>query len=163
MSTNLYDNGPLCGLTASINEAGKPKPDHWDARFIALAELVAGWSKDPSTKVGAVIVDDKNRIVSIGFNGFPRGVTDDDRLDDRPKKYDLTVHAEANALLFAGRSVEGCTLYTWPLPPCIRCAAMVVQAGIAKVVAPPPTERWLDNCSSAAELLGEAGVSVVRP
>lgn len=132
----------------------------WDKRFLALAELVASWSKDPSTKVGSVIVDRRNRVVSIGFNGFPHGVADDDRLDDRERKYELIVHAEVNALLFAGRPVDGCAIYTWPLPPCSRCAALLIQAGVARVVSPQPPARWLDSCSLGAALFVEAGVHV---
>lgn len=76
----------------------------WDHRFLELAELVGSWSKDPSTQVGAVIVDIDNRIVSTGFNGFPRGCLDHaDTLGDRDRKLLRTIHAEDNALLFARR------------------------------------------------------------
>ena len=81
----------------------------WDARFIALASLVASWSKDPSTQVGAVIVDQDKRIVSTGFNGFPQGVND--APVDREIKLLRTIHAEENALLFARRNVTGMTIY----------------------------------------------------
>jgi len=131
----------------------------WKQRFLGLAEHVAGWSKDPSTKVGAVIVDEQNRVVSFGFNGFPRGIADDGRLHDRPVKYETIVHAEANALLFARRSVEGCAVYTWPLPPCSRCAGLLIQAGIAAVVSPPPAPHWIENCTAARLLFNEAGVA----
>ena len=108
--------------------------DKWDARFLEQAELIAGWSKDPSTGVGAVIVDPKNRVVSQGFNGFPRACADDaDLLADRDEKLRRTLHAEQNALLFAHRSVEGCTVYVTH-PPCARCAAMLIQSGIKRVV-----------------------------
>jgi dCMP deaminase len=132
--------------------------NHWDQRFLALAEHISGWSRDPSTKVGAVIVDPMQRVVSMGFNGFPRGIADDARLDDRAVKYEITVHAEANAILFAQRPLAGCTLFNWPLPPCSRCAALIIQAGISRVVAPEPTERWLSSCSTGRDLLTEAGV-----
>ena len=89
----------------------------WDERFMKLAEHVASWSKDPSTKVGAVIVDEQHRIVSLGSNGFPKGIADDTRLDDRAKKYEIVVHAEINAILFANKPVGNCTLYVYPLPP----------------------------------------------
>ena len=108
---------------------------NWDKRFLELAKLVGSWSKDPSTQVGAVIVDKDKRIVSIGFNGFPKGVEDSEkRLVDREQKYDIIIHAEANALMFAGKSVEGCTLYTWPFQPCSRCAGLIIQSGIKRVV-----------------------------
>jgi dCMP deaminase len=139
----------------------------WDARFIGLAKHIAGWSKDPSTGVGAVIVDQKNRLVSHGFNGLPRGVEDrEDRLHNRETKLPLTIHAEENALLFAGRPVDGCTIYVWPLPPCSRCAAKIIQAGISRVVSPPVPEsakdRWGESNLLAFEILEEAGVEYVE-
>jgi dCMP deaminase len=135
----------------------------WDARFLGLAKHIAGWSKDPSTGVGAIVVDKKNRVVSLGFNGLPRGVEDSgDRLHNRETKYELVVHAEANALLFASRPVDGCTLYVWPLPPCSRCAAKIIQAGITRVVCPPVpdsvSDRWAESNLLAFEILDEAGV-----
>mgnify|MGYP002128816433 CR=1 FL=1 len=92
----------------------------WDARFIALASLVASWSKDPSTQVGAVIVDQDKRIVSTGFNGFPQGVND--APVDREVKLLRTIHAEDNALLFARRNVAGIDLVVAVL----RCVGVVV-------------------------------------
>lgn len=135
----------------------------WDRRFLELARHVAGWSKDPSTKAGAVIVDDANRIVSLGFNGFARGVADDTgRYADRETKYRLVVHAEVNAVLFAGRRLDRCTLYVWPLPPCGPCAAILIQSGVRRVVAPPLpavlAERWFQDYTLACEQFAEAGV-----
>ena len=110
----------------------------WSMRFMELAEHVAGWSKDPSTKVGCVIVDQQNRVVSLGFNGFPRGVRDIDlRYLDKDTKYLFVAHAERNALDNAPLSVEGCTLYS-PLLPCNECAKSIIQKGIAKVVSYEP-------------------------
>lgn len=134
----------------------------WDRRFLGLANLVATWSKDPSTGVGAVIVDDKHRIVSMGFNGFPRGVLDtDDKLMNRDEKLRRTIHAEENALLFATRPVAGCAIYVTH-PPCARCAAKLIQAGIVRVVSRPPwnsfLERWADDMRSASEMFAEAGM-----
>lgn len=130
----------------------------WDRWFLRLAEHASTASKDPSTKVGAVVADGK-RVVSIGYNGFPQGVADDARLLDRETKYEVVVHAEANALLIAGRPVEGCTIYTWPIPPCSRCASLLIQAGIKRVVSPPASDRWRTNCELARSLLAEAGVT----
>ena len=111
--------------------------NHWDRRFLALAEHVAQWSKDPSTKTGAVIVDEDNRVISIGYNGLPRGVIDSaERLQNRELKYKTIVHCERNALLFARSSVKGCKLYTWPFMSCSVCAGMVINAGIVEVIAP---------------------------
>jgi dCMP deaminase len=134
----------------------------WDDRMSNLANLVSTWSKDPSTGVGAVIVDAKNRVVSLGFNGFPMGVVDsDEMLFERDEKLRRTIHAEENALLFSSRSVEGCTMYVTHLP-CARCAAKIIQSGIARVVAQIPDEmfcgRWEADMRSASAMFAEAGV-----
>jgi dCMP deaminase len=133
----------------------------WDIRFLELAQLVGSWSKDPTTQVGAVIVDDKHRVVSVGYNGFPRGVHDDeDRLVDRERKLHMTMHAEQNAILFAQRSIEGCTLYTWPIPCCAQCAGMVIQSGIKRVVSLDATLRpdWRKSFDIANTMFKEANV-----
>lgn len=137
--------------------------DKWQSRFFDLAKLVATWSKDPSSQVGAVVVDDKKRIVSVGFNGLPMGVADtEERLNVRELKYELIVHAEANAILTAPKSVSGCTIYVYPYLPCSRCAGAIIQSGIKKVVVQdlPIPERWLDNFNLAKSILNEAGVEV---
>lgn len=133
--------------------------DSWDNRFLSLTSLVASWSKDPSTKVGAVIVDEKNRILALGFNGFPRGISDDDRLQDRNTKYEMIVHAEINAIL-QGKDVEGATLYS-TFFPCPRCAAVIIQAGIKRVVSQANVSdlRWKESRELSESLLREAGVS----
>jgi dCMP deaminase len=135
----------------------------WDRRFLEMAQFVSCWSKDPSTKVGAVIADDKRRVVSVGYNGLPMGVEDtDERLQNRDIKYKLIVHGERNAILFAQRSVQGCTLYTWPFMPCATCASMVIQAGITRVVAPySDNPRWQDDFKLTEQLFEEAGVKLV--
>jgi len=131
----------------------------WDKNFLELAKTVSTFSKDPSTKVGAVIVDDDNRVISIGYNGFPKGVKDDHRLDNRDLKYDMVVHAEANALLFANAPTKGCTIYTWPFQPCSRCASLIIQAGVQRVVSVENEEtRWVSNFQLAHDMLTEARV-----
>ena len=140
----------------------------WDIRFLELAKHISGWSKDPSTKVGCVVVGEDREIRSTGFNGFPRGISDDnDRLTDREKKYPLICHAEENAIMHAARigvSLKGSTAYvTWP--PCSRCARSLIQAGIKEVVystAEDIPERWLDDFNTSTGMLEEANV-VVRP
>lgn len=141
--------------------------DRWDRHFLALALQHASMSKDPSTQVGAVIVGPDREILSAGFNGFPRGIADTpERLNDRTKKLQLIVHAEANAALAAakvGTRIDGATLYTAPFPPCIRCAVEMIQAGIAEVVSPPLAglpERWQADMQEARALFEEAGVLV---
>lgn len=131
----------------------------WDKRFLNLAKEVASWSKDPSTQVGAVIADENHRIVSLGFNGFPQGVDDDGRLENRELKYEITVHAEANAVLFAGKVLDNCTCYIYPLPPCSRCAGILIQSGIKRVVAPvTDKEKWKKSGELSLKLFKEAGV-----
>lgn len=138
----------------------------WDVRFLRLAQHVAGWSKDPSTKVGAVIVGDRNRIVSIGYNGFPRGIIDHPhRLNDRPTKYKLIAHAERNAMDNAETCLVGCTLYA-TLVPCSECAKSIIQRGIIRIVAPKmdmDKERmrtWYEDFKVSAIMFAEGGVSV---
>ena len=137
---------------------GLNKRDH---RFADLVTLVASWSKDPSSQVGAAIVDAKNRVVSLGFNGFPRAVAD--ASVDRDEKLRRTIRAEENALLFAHRPVEGCTVYVTH-PPCARCAAKLIQAGVVRVVALPPTPefaaRWAAEIASTRAMFAEAGVAL---
>ena len=134
----------------------------WDLYYLGLAKYASTKSKDPSTKVGAIIVDSDNRHVSTGYNGFPVGIADDERLHDRAVKYEMIVHGEINALICADRDrIKGGTLYTWPLPPCSRCAAIYIQAGIKRVVAPKPNERWAENCKFSTALFEEAGVEMV--
>lgn len=134
--------------------------EKWDLRFLDLAQLVASWSKDPSTKAGAIIVDRDRRVVSLGYNGFARGVVDSEsRLQTRETKYQMIVHCERNALLFARRDLRGCTLYTWPFMSCAPCAAMVIQTGITETVAPPNSNpRWVDSHKLAQTMYDEAGV-----
>lgn len=142
---------------------GEIAMNKWQRRFFDLARLVATWSKDPSSQVGAVIVDDKKRIVSVGFNGLPMGVEDtDERLNVRELKYELIVHAEANAILTAPKSVSGCTIYVYPYLPCSRCAGAIIQSGIKRVVVEdrPIPDRWLENFNLAKTILTEAGVEV---
>lgn len=136
--------------------------DQWAIR---LAKVVSERSKDPSTKVGAVILDQGGRILSAGFNGFPRGIADDDRLHDRATKYRITRHAESNALAFAQGSVVGATLFVTH-PCCVSCACDAIQHGIARVVFPSPDDdllsRWGDDYKLALDLFAEAGVDVVE-
>lgn len=133
----------------------------WSERFMAMAEHVATWSKDPSTQVGCVIVDKQNRVVSVGFNGFPRGIKDlAERYNDKETKYLFVAHAERNALDNASLSVEGCTLYS-PLLPCNECAKSIIQKGITKVVSYEPTEdRPYLNWDITKKMFLEAGVQL---
>lgn len=138
----------------------------WDERFIDLAAHISQWSKDPSTKVGAVIVDHERRIVSTGYNGFPMGMPAQPWMYmDRLYKLERVVHAEANAILFADREkLINSTIYTYPLPPCADCAKLIVQSGIGRVVVPNVDiqERWSDSCGVARHIFKEAEIEYVR-
>lgn len=142
----------------------------WDARFLEMAELVASWSKDPSTKCGAVIVRPDKTVASVGFNGFPKGCNDSPELyKDRDLKLSRVVHAEQNALLHAGESVKGYTMYTWPPgfgPSCDRCTAHIIQAGITRVIykssaSPDFASRWKEAVERGLQMYKEAGVEVI--
>ena len=138
--------------------------EKWDRRFIDLALHISGWSKDPSTKVGCVVVGEDREIRSTGFNGFPRGIDDSmERLEDRELKYPLICHAEENAIMHAARigiSLKDCTAYvTWP--PCTRCARSLIQAGVIEVVYPGNIEipeRWIEDFERSNSMMKEAGV-----
>lgn len=134
----------------------------WDKWFVNMARYVSTASKDPSTQTGAVITDSKRRVLSVGYNGLAQGVEDlPERLNNRELKYKIIVHCERNALLFANRSLEGCTLYTWPFMSCSTCAAMVIQAGIKRCVAPwSDNPRWKDDFELSTQMFKEAGVEV---
>lgn len=110
----------------------------WDHRFMRLAREIATWSKDPSSKIGAIIVDDQRRILGTGYNGFPQGIEDtEERLNNKEEKYPRIIHGEMNALLNClrnGVSVTGATLYVYGLPICSDCTKSVIQAGIKRVV-----------------------------
>lgn len=136
---------------------------NWSSRFMEMAHLVSTWSKDPSTQVGAVITDDKHRIISVGFNGEPRGVLEP---LTRERKLLRTIHAEQNAMAFAGRDLTGCRIYITH-PPCAQCAAMIVQRGIAIVCYDVRDlnngylERWKDSLDEANLMLRESNVSII--
>jgi len=143
--------------------------EKWMRRFLGLAEYIASWSKDPSTKCGAVIVrPDHRTIASLGFNGFPKGMRDDpDLYKEREIKLRRVIHCEINAIIFAAEPLAFCTLFTWPLLTCSRCSLHVIQAGIRTVVAPHIWEpelraRWGDDLEEARANYSEAGVQVVE-
>jgi dCMP deaminase len=137
----------------------------WRLRFMGMAELVATWSKDPSTKVGAVLVSER-RVLGLGYNGFPRGCSDDDALyQNRDEKYRRVVHAEVNALLNAqGKHGSDLTLYS-TLCPCSQCTAMAINYGVTKVVSWRPTidqvERWGGSFKTSKNLLEEAKIPLL--
>ena len=136
----------------------------WDSYFMGLAHLSALRSKDPSTQVGAAIVNVKNKIVGIGYNGFPSGLNDDEYPWHREgsfvdTKYAYVVHAELNAILNATSSLEGCSIYV-SLFPCNECAKAIVQAGIKTVVYEDDKYADTDAVIVSKRILSGAGVSL---
>jgi dCMP deaminase len=143
--------------------------DKWDLRFLELAKIVSTWSKDPSTKVGAVLVNELKQVVGMGYNGFARGVEDtNERLNDRETKYKFVVHAEVNAIIQAGDSARGSILYVYPsfmMPPiCHECCKVAIQAGVQGIVgfspdeSDPRVQRWKDSISVSREMWREANL-----
>jgi dCMP deaminase len=124
--------------------------DRWDVRFLLLARHLSKWGADQRTQGGAVIVDPLRRPVSFWYDELPQGVTDDTH---------ESLHAETNAIMFATQSMRECTLYAWPRQPCPLCAALIVQAGITRVVAPLElSEDWKARLDQATRFYREAGV-----
>jgi dCMP deaminase len=134
----------------------------WDLRFLGIAREVSHWSRDPSTKVGAVAVRDK-RVLALGYNGLPSGVQDlSERLENREIKYLMTSHAETNLLTYAakdGVSLNQCTCYV-TLHPCSHCAAQLINSGVRRIVVPVQEipDRWKTSFNIAQTMFQEAGV-----
>lgn len=138
----------------------------WYKRFLDLAQHMSSFSKDPSTKVGAVIFDDSNRIVSMGYNGLPQKVIDcEERYSNRDLKYKTIIHAEMNAILFARKDITGCSIATWPFLSCSNCTSAIIQSGIKRIIAPSLPEelkaRWEKSCELSISLYQEAQVEVI--
>jgi len=137
----------------------------WDEYFMGVALLAAQRSKDPNTQVGACIVDDQNRILSTGYNGFPYGCSDDvfpwDR-EGKDTKYPYVVHAELNAILNTrGKSLAGSRIYV-ALFPCNECAKAIIQAGIKEVIYLSDKYGTTPMTLASKRMLAAAGVSA-RP
>lgn len=152
------------------DKAAEERQLKWDTRYLTLANLISTWSKDPSSKIGAVIVGDRGQVLSQGYNGFPRGVRDDlePRWTEKEWKYKFVVHAEMNAIYNAaynGAQLDGSSIYVWGLPVCNDCAKGIIQSGIRRVVMPGKLEeypeRWQESFKLSAQMFKEAGVEVV--
>ena len=138
----------------------------WDEYFMGLAQLSALRSKDPHTQVGAAIVDENHRVVSVGYNGFPKGCSDDVFPWDRDgdglnSKYLYVVHAELNAILNAPRSLQGCTLYV-SLFPCNECAKSIIQSGIKRIVYESDKYADTEAMKASRRMLEAAGIELIR-
>lgn len=140
-----------------------PLSDRWLNHFMEMCRHVASMSKDPSTKVGAVIIRPDRTIASTGYNGYPRGCNDDDYVN-RERKYQRVIHAEMNAILTAREPLNGYTLFVWPLPSCDRCIPHIIQSGITRMVLPSihADNRWAAPCMEAQQMAFEAGITVVN-
>ena len=137
----------------------------WDEYFMGVAQLSAQRSKDPSTQVGACIVSQDNKILSMGYNGLPWGCSDDDfpweKTDNTPEhsKYFYSTHSELNAILnYRGGSLEGTKLYV-TLFPCNECAKAVIQCGIRTIIYDSDKYDGTDSVIASKRMLDAAGVS----
>ena len=138
-----------------------------DELFMGIAKLASKRSKDPRTRCGACIANDMHRVVSVGYNGFPRGCSDDEFSWEREEKHKYVIHAEENAILNATQSLEGCILYIYSdrgFYPCRECAKIILQMGIKEVVlcwiADDLPERYA--LSEATDKMFKAGGVKVR-
>jgi len=137
----------------------------WDIRYMKLAQEVSTWSKDPSSQIGAVAIAPTGQVLSQGYNGFPRGISDQiERYTNREIKYDFIVHAEMNCIYnasFNGVSLKGSTIYVYGLPICNECAKGIIQVGASRVVTNTfnsEGNRWYHSCHKGEDILQEAGV-----
>jgi len=140
---------------------------NWDEYFMGVAHLSGYRSKDPNTQVGCCIVSDNNKILSMGYNGFPRGCSDEDYPWDREgealdaTKYAYVTHAELNAILnYRGGSLEGSSLYV-SLFPCNECAKAIIQAGIKRVVYDSDKYEGTPSSRAARRMFDSAGVEYI--
>jgi len=137
----------------------------WDNRFLELADTISSWSKDPSTQVGCVIVRPDKTIASVGYNGFPRGVTDSiERYNNREIKYLMVKHAEENAVYSAKEPLTGYTAYVTH-HPCSTCTGTLIQNGITRIVTRTPNdsfaERFFDSFKASRTMINEVGIELV--
>ena len=133
----------------------------WDQYFGMQTTVIAMRSDDEETKIGAIIVDDRNRVIATGYNGTPAGTTFP---KTRPEKYPFMIHAEANAIISAKADLEGCILYVSKYFPCTSCAGMIVNSGIKEVVTvnrdEPETASGVWNTVDSGKIFEQAGVRV---
>lgn len=140
----------------------------WDEYFMGVAILASQRSKDPNTQVGACIVNDDNKIMSVGYNGFPRGCSDDEFPWERngekesSTKYPYVCHAELNAILNAGgNSLKDCRIYV-ALFPCNECAKAIIQCGIKEVIYISDKYSETDLVQASKRMLNCAGIKLTQ-
>ncbi len=143
---------------------------NWDQYFMGVAHLSSYRSKDPNTQVGACIVNADNRIVGVGYNGLPKGLEDNEFQWDKRNpshdemdrnKYAYVVHAEANAILNATKSVAGCRIYV-SLFPCHECAKLIIQSGITEIIYEDDKYNGTPSDKASKKMLDAAGVTYRR-
>ena len=135
----------------------------WDEYFMGIALLSAKRSKDPNTQVGACIVTEDKRIVGLGYNGLPRGCSDDEFPWEREgdflhTKYPFVCHAELNAILNSTKSLKGCSIYV-ALFPCDECSKAIIQSGIKEIVFLLDKYNGTDSDRASKRMLDAAGVT----
>jgi len=138
----------------------------WDEYFMGVALLSAQRSKDPSTQVGACIVNAENRIVGVGYNGFPKGCSDDEFPWAREgsaleTKYTYVAHAELNAVLNATQNLSGCRIYV-ALFPCNECAKVIIQSGINEVIYLNDKYADTDGVKASKKMLDAAKIKYTQ-
>lgn len=151
-----------------MNGGKMKKADYlsWDEYFMGIAYLSAMRSKDPSTQVGACIIDEDKKIIGIGYNGFPIGSNDDEMPWNKEgefldTKYPYVVHAELNAILNSIKSLKNCTIYVTHFP-CNECAKAIVQSGIKKVIYFSDKHKDKDSTKASRRILENAGLEVKK-
>ena len=133
-----------------------------DMRVLELAKRISTWSKDPSRQIGAIAVKNRN-VIAQGYNGFPRGIDDDERYNNREVKYKYVVHAEMNCISnasFNGVSLVDSDFYVHGLPVCSDCAKGIIQVGVANVFMPSQEipDHWVESWDLTRSMFDEAGV-----
>lgn len=136
---------------------------NWKEYYMSIAETVSQKSKDPSTKVGCVIISEDNKPISFGYNGFVAGCDESFMTFEKPMKYYLTIHAEMNALISAQRSLKGSTVYVTHLS-CENCMKHLIQAGVKKIVYKYSNTagNYFDSevCDALRRLIKASGIEV---
>jgi len=142
----------------------------WNERFMKLAEYIASWSKDRSTKYAAIIIDKNHRIISTGYNGFPSGCNDEiEEWHQRPQKYFYSEHSERNAIYSAARAgipLDGCTIVVNGFP-CADCARAIIQSGIKNLVCYKPevddlwNKRWGESQEASYKMFCQVDIKLV--
>lgn len=144
----------------------------WMHRYMSLAKEVSTWSKDPSSKIGAVAISELGQILSTGYNGFPRGILDsEERLNNRDLKYKYVVHGEMNLIYnatYTGVSLKGAYVFVYGLPVCPECAKGLIQVGVQTVCITSSSLKketgktdWGKLWDTSLDLFDECGVSVI--